>query len=73
MGNTRSAQRILVVKSIRKQPEGRLRRKWEDTIRLDIKEVVRMKHVSNCMKSSGRFLFVLFNFHVLLPKSLLLT
>jgi hypothetical protein len=39
MGEMRSAYKILVGKSEGKRPRGRPRRKWEDDIRIDVKEV----------------------------------
>jgi hypothetical protein len=37
MGETRNAYRILVGKPERKRPLGRPRRKWMDTIKIDLK------------------------------------
>jgi hypothetical protein len=39
MGERRGVYRVLVVKPERKSPLGRLRRKWENNIKMDLKEV----------------------------------
>jgi hypothetical protein len=39
MGETRNAYRILVGKPERKRPLGRPRRRWMDTIKMDLKEI----------------------------------
>jgi hypothetical protein len=39
MGEKRLAYRALVRKPKRKRPIGRLRRRWEDNIKLDLQEV----------------------------------
>jgi hypothetical protein len=39
MGVKRNAYRILVGKPERKRPLGRPRRKWEDNIRMDLREI----------------------------------
>ena len=39
MGGRRSSSRVLVGKHEGETPLGRLRRKWEDNIRMDLKEV----------------------------------
>jgi hypothetical protein len=40
MGEGRGVYRVLVGKPERKRPLGRLRRRWEDNLRIDIQEVV---------------------------------
>jgi len=40
MGERRGVYRILVGKPEGKRPLGRLRRRWEDNIKLDLQEVV---------------------------------
>jgi hypothetical protein len=40
MGDTRNAHSILVAKPEGKRPIGRHRRRWEDSIRMDLKELV---------------------------------
>jgi hypothetical protein len=39
MGERRGVYRVLVVKPEGKSPHGRLRRKWENNIKVDLKEV----------------------------------
>jgi hypothetical protein len=39
MGETRNAYRILVGKPERKRPLGRLRRRWVDNIKIDLREI----------------------------------
>ena len=39
MGEGRGVHRVLVGKSERKRPLGRPRRRWEDTIKMDLQEV----------------------------------
>ena len=39
MGESRGVYRLLVVKSEGKRPLGRLRRRWEDNIKMDLHEV----------------------------------
>jgi hypothetical protein len=39
IGEMRNAYRLLVGKSYRKKPLGRHRRRWEDNIRMDHKEI----------------------------------
>jgi hypothetical protein len=39
MGTKMSAYRILVGKPERKRPLGRRRRKWEDNIKMDLREI----------------------------------
>jgi hypothetical protein len=39
MGEDRGVYRVLVGKPERKRPLGRPRRRWEDTIRMDLQEV----------------------------------
>jgi len=39
MGESRGVYRLLVVKSEGKRPLGRFRRRWEDNIKMDLKEV----------------------------------
>ena len=39
MGQSRNAFRVLVGKSERKRPLGRLQRRWEDNITMDLREV----------------------------------
>jgi hypothetical protein len=39
MGGKRNAYRILVVKLEGKRPLGRPRRRWEDNIRIDLREI----------------------------------
>ena len=41
MGERRGAYRVLVGKCEGKRPLGRLRRRWEDNIKVDLKEIVR--------------------------------
>jgi len=40
MGERRVVYRVLVVKPEEKRPLGRLRRRWEDNIKMDLQEVV---------------------------------
>jgi hypothetical protein len=39
IGEKRNAYRILVVKSEEKRPIGRPRRRWEDSIKMDLREI----------------------------------
>jgi hypothetical protein len=39
MGDGRDGHRVLVVKLGRKRPVGRLRRRWDDNIKMDLQEV----------------------------------
>jgi hypothetical protein len=39
MGKRRGVYRVLVVKSERKRPLGRPRRRWEDNIKMNVQEV----------------------------------
>ena len=39
MGEGRGVHRVLVVKPEGKRPFGRLRRRWEDNIKMDLREV----------------------------------
>jgi len=39
MGESRGVYRVLVGKPVGKRPLGRPRRKWEDTIKMDLQEV----------------------------------
>jgi hypothetical protein len=39
MGERRGAYRVLVGKSDRRRPRGRPRRRWEDNIKMDFKEM----------------------------------
>ena len=39
MGERRGAYRISVGKSVRRRPDGRPRRRWEDNIMMDLREV----------------------------------
>jgi hypothetical protein len=39
MGDRRGVYRVLVGKSERKRPLGRLKRRWEDNIKTDLQEV----------------------------------
>jgi hypothetical protein len=59
MGEMRSAYNILVGKPDGKKPFGRPRNRWEDTVRMDLKEIPRegvdQIHLAQYMKS-GRFL-----------------
>jgi hypothetical protein len=41
MRNTRNAYKIFVGKPEGKRPPGRRRRRWEDNIRMDLREMVR--------------------------------
>jgi hypothetical protein len=40
MGEDRGVHRVLVVKSERKRPLGRPRRRWKNNIKMDLQEVV---------------------------------
>ena len=40
MGERRGVYRVLLGKSDRKRQRGRLRRRWEDNIKIDLQEVV---------------------------------
>jgi hypothetical protein len=39
MGEGRKVHRVLVGKPKRKRPPGRLRRRWEDGIKMDLREI----------------------------------
>jgi hypothetical protein len=39
MGEMKNVYRILVVKPEGKRPFGRLRRRWEDNIRIDLRQI----------------------------------
>jgi hypothetical protein len=39
MGEKRKVYKVLVAKSVEKKPLGRPRRRWEDGIRIDLKEI----------------------------------
>jgi hypothetical protein len=47
MGAKRNAYRILVVKQEAKRPLGRPRCRWEDNIRMDLREMFRIRISSN--------------------------
>jgi hypothetical protein len=40
VGETRSTYKILIKKPERKRPLGRYRHRWEDDIRMDLREIV---------------------------------
>jgi hypothetical protein len=39
MGKRRGAYRVLVGKPVERRPLGRIRRRWEDNIKMDLREV----------------------------------
>jgi hypothetical protein len=39
MGKERNLYRVLVGKSVRKRPLGRPRRRWEDNIKIDLRQI----------------------------------
>jgi hypothetical protein len=76
MGEERKVYKVLVGKPERKRPLGRLRRTWEDRIRMDVGEIVwGCVEWIQLARDRGRWMAVVnavVNFRILTPRSYLL-